>query len=375
MSTQTGTLATTVRRSGKRAGMRVKPSPDRAHRSAVKLCGAVAALGLFFTAPPPVSAQWIHYPTHDVPRTRDGAADLNAPAPRTREGRPDLSGIWYASDADSSVNVSTFPPSLLAEALQAKGPAVSPGASPDDSCLKGCITQEPFPVDGANIGRSLPGRTLPYQPWARQLVVQRLAALGKDDPHSRCAPPSYPRAFSLPQNWKIVQTPRLVVLLHEFNASYRQIFLDGRPLPVDPLPAWNGYSTGHWEKDTLVVETVGFHDGIWLDLIGSPLTEAARITERFRRLSYGTLKIEFTVNDPKAYTKPWTVTLVARLVPDTDLLEDICGGDETPPAKRMTRRSPGNERRQKVLHESWRVHRGVRAAGSAGRGSPFHRAV
>jgi hypothetical protein len=114
------------------------------------------------------------------------------------------------------------------------------------------------------------------------------------------------------------------VILHEFNASYRQVFLDGRALPADPNPSWQGYSTGRWEGDTLVVESNGFRDDLWLDLNGSPLTEAARVTERFRRPSYGTLQIEVTVNDPKAYTKPWTVTLTQRIVLDTDLIEEIC---------------------------------------------------
>jgi hypothetical protein len=293
----------------------------------VKWGAAVAALGFLWTASMPASAQWIHYPTPRIPRTKSGAAKLDAPTPRTREGHPDLSGIWYAAEANSSVDIATFPPDLVAEALKPAGAPAPGGAPPEEPCLKGCITQEPFPVDGGNIGRSLPGKTLPYQPWARQLVVQRLSSLGKDDPHARCVPPSYPRAFSLPQNWKIIQTPGLMVLLHEFNASYRQIFLDGRPLPVDPLPAWNGYSTGHWEKDTLVVETTGFHEDTWLDLIGSPLTEGARMTERFRRVNYGLLQVQVTVNDSKAYTRPWTVTLLGRIVPDTDLLEDICVDD------------------------------------------------
>ncbi len=137
-------------------------------------------------------------------------------------------------------------------------------------------------------------------------------------------PPTYPRAFVFPQYWKVVQTPDLIVLLHEFNASYRQIFLDGRKLPDEPLPAWNGYSVGHWEKDTLVVETTGFRDELWLDFVGSPLTDAARITERFRRTAYGTLTIEVTVNDPKAYTRPWTILLKQQLVTDTELLDIIC---------------------------------------------------
>ena len=113
-------------------------------------------------------------------------------------------------------------------------------------------------------------------------------------------------------------------MLHEFNASYRQIFTDGRPLPEDPLPAWSGYSTGHWEGDTLVVESSGFRDDLWLDLAGSPLTSAAHVVERFRRPSFGKLEIEVTVDDPKAYTRPWTVTLHQNLVLDTELIEETC---------------------------------------------------
>ena len=290
----------------------------------VTACTTAAVAGLLCMAPVRLSAQWVHYPTSGIPRTTDGAPNLKAPAPRARDGHPDLSGIWYAADAGASVDVSQMPPALLAETVKARGAPGASGPVTKDPCLNGCISQEDFGIDGVNIGRSLPGKTLPYQPWARKAVLEHMLANAKDDPHSRCAPPSYPRAFSLPQHWKIVQTPGLIVMLHEFNASYRQIFLDGRPLPVDPQPAWNGYSSGHWEQDTLVVETAGFRDGIWLDLVGSPLTEAAHVTERFRRANFGLLEIQVTVNDPKAYTKSWTVTLRGRLEPDTELLDDIC---------------------------------------------------
>ena len=133
-----------------------------------------------------------------------------------------------------------------------------------------------------------------------------------------------PRAFSFPQYVKIVPTPELTVILHEFNGSYRQIFTDGRPLPVDPNPVWSGYSTGRWEGDTFVVESIGFRDDLWLDLSGSPLTNAARVTERIKRPSYGTLEVQLTVDDAKAYTKPWTVTLKQPIVLDTELIEEIC---------------------------------------------------
>jgi hypothetical protein len=115
-----------------------------------------------------------------------------------------------------------------------------------------------------------------------------------------------------------------VVFLAERNASYRQIFTDGRPLPKDPNPSWNGYSTGHWEGDTLVVASNGFQSGQWLDRAGSPLTERGRITEKFRRPDYGTLEIEMTIDDPEAYTRPWTIQLKQEIVLDTELLDYIC---------------------------------------------------
>ncbi|HEX5230313.1 MAG TPA: hypothetical protein VFW44_21520, partial [Bryobacteraceae bacterium] len=152
------------------------------------------------------------------------------------------------------------------------------------------------------------------------------AANGKDeiDQHVRCLPPNFPRAWALPQFKKIVQAPGLILILHEFNTSYRQIFTDGRPLPKDPQPSWNGYSTAKWEGDTLVVESAGFRDDLWLDISGSPLTEAAHVTERLRRPNFGTLKVEVTVDDPKAYTRPWTVQLDQSLAVDTELIDDVC---------------------------------------------------
>lgn len=266
-----------------------------------------------------LSAQWMHYPTAGVPTLANGKPDLSAPAPRVAGGKPDLSGIWIDSDA-----------------------MLDPSCPP----AEGCIRQEPLPLRAANIGFSSPEQLvrvrqgqsildfLPYRPWAADLVSKRVAyavsgAGGTDggariDPHARCLPPNFPRAWALPQYKKIVQTPGLVVVLHEFNASYRQIFTDGRPLPADLQPTWNGYSSGKWEGDTLVVETTGFRDDLWLDMGGSPLTEAAKVTERIRRVNYGTLEIQVTVDDSKAYTKPWTVQMNQSIVLDTDLLDDIC---------------------------------------------------
>ncbi len=172
-------------------------------------------------------------------------------------------------------------------------------------------------------GASLPGG-LPYQPWAAELVKKRTAEQAKDDPHARCLPDTFLRAYGLPHIQKFVQVPGLLVMLDELNAGYRQVFTDGRPLPVDPVPSWNGYSSGKWVGDTLVVDSIGFRDDLWLDLSGSFLTEAAKVRERIKRPDYGHLEIEVTVDDPKAYTKPWTVTLKQAIVVDTELVDEIC---------------------------------------------------
>ena len=169
-----------------------------------------------------------------------------------------------------------------------------------------CATEIAIPPEFTNIGQSIEGG-LPYQPWAAELVKATRAANRPNDPMSRCLPPGIVRLEVFPLFRKMIQVPGLLVILNEQNASYRQILTDGRPLPLDPNPSWNGYSSGKWEGDTLVVETTGFRDALWLDTGGSPLTDAARVTERFRRVNYGTLEIELTVDDPKAYTKPWTI--------------------------------------------------------------------
>lgn len=240
-------------------------------------------------------AQWLHYPTAGVPKTSDGKPNLAAPAPRTSDGKPDLSGLWD---------------------IEHNRPC------PPDGCDDMRIGQEFL-----NIGWGLPGG-LPYRAWAADLAKKRTADLRKDDPNGFCLPTGIVRMHTTPLFRKFVQTPGLVVILNERNAMYRQVFTDGRPLPVDPNPSWVGYSSGKWEGEVLVVQTIGFRDGMWLDAAGSPMTEAARITERFRRVNYGTLEIELTVDDPKAYTKPWSVKLKQFLMLDTDLLDYMCVENE-----------------------------------------------
>jgi hypothetical protein len=177
------------------------------------------------------------------------------------------------------------------------------------------------------MGASLKGG-LPYQPWAADLVNQRAAELGRNDPVAWCKPAGAVRLWTYPPPRKIIQLPGLVLVLSERDVGFRQIFTDGRPLPKDPDPSWNGYSSGKWEGDTLVVQTIGFRDGIWLDRNGSPMTDAAKMTERFRRVNYGRLEIEVTIDDPKAYTRAWSFKLNQGILLNTELLDYYCLDNE-----------------------------------------------
>jgi hypothetical protein len=242
-----------------------------------------------------LSAQWLHYPTAGVPKNPGGSPDLTAPAPRASDGKPDLSGIWEPIPQ----------------------PTQQPTPQPVNPAIQQRVSQF------WNIGAGLEAG-LPYQPWAADLRKAREAEQSKDNPDVRCLPLGILQMHAHPFPRRIVQVPGYVAILHERDMEYRQIFTDGRALPRDPQPSWNGYSSGKWEGDTLVVETNGFRDGLWADYNGSPITSAAKITERFRRLNYGTLEIEVTVDDPKGYTKPWTVRLKQSIVLDADLLEYVC---------------------------------------------------
>jgi hypothetical protein len=253
------------------------------------LIAAVATIAALMTSP--ASAQWLKYPTAGVPRHADGRPNLSAPAPRTTEGTPDLSGLWEPDPA---------------------------GGSP--SAFGAVVT---IPAEFTNVAARLKGG-LPYKPWALDLRNARQADNGKDNPDGLCLPLSILQMHSHPFPRRIMQLPGIVAILYEKNVNYRQLFTDGRPQPLDPQPAWFGYSSGTWEGDTLVVQTAGFREGLWADGSGNPLTEAAKVTERFRRPSFGTLQIEITVDDAKAYTAPWTITLNHRIKLDTELLEYVC---------------------------------------------------
>ena len=243
-----------------------------------------------------LSAQWPLYPYANAPRTPDGKLNLTAPAPRTADGKPDLSGVWQANALDDPNGESGRPP--LAR------------------------------FGNTGIGFK---EDLPFQSWARELQGKRSAEFSKDNPDGLCLPESTLQLHLDPQPFKIVQTPRAIYIIYETNYGIRTIYTDGRPLPPmgGPQPNWFGYSVGRWDGDTLLVETNNYRDGGWLDARGSPITDAATVSERIRRVTYGQIDIELTVNDPKAFTRPFTVRIDERLLPDgSDLIEFICNENQ-----------------------------------------------
>jgi hypothetical protein len=256
---------------------------------------AAGALALTVAVSPALVAQWSAYPTPRIPRTADGRPDMTASAPSTADGKPDLSGIWnYAG-------VLGF----------RGGPPPPPPGTP---------VQATFWNIEAGFKEGLP-----FQPWAAALRKQRMDGNSKDNPDAACLPLGHMQLHTHSQPRKIIQTSDVIVILYEANGGVRQIFMDGRPAPPsDAQPWWAGYSRGRWEGVTLVVETTNFRDGGWLDVNGAPLTSAGTIIERFRRPNLGTLEIDVTIDDPKAYTRPWTVRVNQRLLADTDLIEFVC---------------------------------------------------
>jgi hypothetical protein len=264
---------------------------------------------------PSLFAQWPLHPQPGVPKGPDGKPNLKAPAPRTADGKPDLSGIWIRFD-DPETN----------------GPA--PGRPPL--------------VKGGNAGAGFK-EGLPFQPWAAELQKKRYADQGLNDPDGLCLPQGPLQYYIDPQPEKIIQTPREILYISESNYGLRTIYMDGRSLPPlgEVVPYWHGYSVGRWEGDTLVVESNNFHGvdpnnvrgvglpdtylGVgWLDHRGSPYTEGMKLTERFRRVNFGLLDIELTVDDPKAYTKPFTVRVLLRIVADgSEMIEFICHENQT----------------------------------------------
>jgi hypothetical protein len=241
----------------------------------------ISVFALALLLPAAASAQWLNYPTPGTPRLPDGKANLAAPAPRTADGKPDLSGIWSGAG----------------------------------------------PMYRFNIAQDL--ETQDIQPWAEQLFLKRVRESRKDSPLAKCMPVSLPyhQFFNLT---RLVQTPGLMVVLHESpNSPHRTVFTDGRDLPKDPNPTYMGYSVGKWDGDTLVVTTAGFNDKGWLDSAGHPQTESLRVTERYHRRDFGHMDFEITIDDPKVFTKPFTIKTQRVLQADTDLLEDVCENERS----------------------------------------------
>ena len=271
------------------------------------LIEAVSVIAALAVLTPVVSAQWPSTPSPRVPRTAAGQPDLTAPAPRTADGKPDLSGIW-----DNGRNTGGGRGGAATLGLPGTAaPAPTANAGPPNATF-------------FNVGAGF-REGLPLREWAAELVQKRMADNSKDNPDAHCLPMGFMQFHTHSQPRKIVQTPDLLLIIYEANSGLRQIFMDGRPLPgKDAEPWWYGYSVGKWEGDTLVVETTGFIDNIWLDVRGTPLTSEGKVIERFRRLNYGNLEIEITIDDPKAYTRPWTVRVSQRIYPNTELIEFIC---------------------------------------------------
>ena len=258
----------------------------------------MASMGCTQSPPPPATTgdsgffdgQWFDYKWPHVPRTADGKVDMSAPTPRTSDNKIDFSGVW-GLDAG---------PSLFFIAGELKPEEMKP-----------------------EVGR---------------LLQERDENIQAEDQSIDCLPegPRFSHFVAFPK--KIVQTPELLLVLAE-DLTYRQIFLDGRPLPRDPNPSFMGYSVGRWDGDTLVIDTVGYKERTWLDFAGSPHSEKLRVTERWRRTSFGQMEIEETFSDPEYYSRPMHVNVAGTLVPDTDLLEYVCAENEKDKSKLIGRAS------------------------------------
>ena len=255
--------------------------------------GRAAAVLAALLASAPAAAQWVGYPTPHVPRKADGKVDMTAPTPRLANGKPDFTGIWISDRTEPGQETIS-----------------------DTSSLPSGRHMQDMGVDMEG--------GLPYQPWQLPIVKKRTENLAIEDPHIRCLPDFFLRAYGLPHMLKWVHTPDILVMLNEMNAGYRQIFTDARALPDTPSPAWQGYSSAKWDGDTLLVDTIGMRDDTWIDWHGSVVTEAAKIHEEIRRLDFGHIEIKATVDDPKGYTKPWSITMRQRVVVDAELIDEIC---------------------------------------------------
>lgn len=253
---------------------------------------------------PLVGAQWLTNRTPGIPRTADGKPNLSARTPRGAHGRPDLSGLWQTESAPPQLEERLIPPGTN-------------GAG-----------EEPLSQYFVNIFSDFKPEDVPFRPAAAQSFKERAQNFMNVSPVSHCLPEGMPLLEMAPAPYKIVQTPGVTFMLYERDTTYRQVYTDGRKLPVDPQPSWLGYSVGKWDGDSFVVDTIGFNDRGWLDARAHTHSEALHLTERFHRLDFGHMELQLTFDDPETYTRPFTVTLKQRLMPDTDLLETYCAENE-----------------------------------------------
>jgi hypothetical protein len=254
-------------------------------------------------------AQWLHYPTPGIPRTREGKPNLSAPAPRAPNGKPDLSGLWQVE------------PTPFDEMTRLFGPDIDSLSVPGDDVRS-------FNKYAFNVLADFKPEEAPMRPEAARIVESHMKTAGTANPTTQCLPAGIPFGGLFPFPNKFIQTPGVIVMLQEGDGSLRQIFTDGRKHTADPQPSWMGYSVGRWEGDSLVVDTVGFNDKGWLDGSGHPHSEALKIQERYRRRDFGHMDVEVTMDDPKMYTKPFSIKYTLDLVPDSDIGEYVCAENE-----------------------------------------------
>lgn len=253
-------------------------------------------------------AQWINHPAAGIPRTKDGKPDLSATVPRAANGKPDLSGVWTT---DST------PPEEMDRLFPGIGTFSVPGDDPRF-----------FSKFFINVFADFKPEEIPIRPEALQVWKQRMADEGKDNPTSKCLPAGIPMGDLLPIPRQFIQLRDSLVVLNEGANPHRIVYTDGRKHPVDPIPTWLGYSVGTWDGDALVVDTRGFNDRTWLDASGHPRTESMHIIERLRRRDFGHMEVELTIDDPGAYTKPFSFRYSQTLRPDVVLLESVCAENE-----------------------------------------------
>ena len=259
-----------------------------------------------------VPGQWLSYPTPGTPRGLDGKANLSAMAPRAANGKPDLSGVWRTAYDSPDDNARLFGAGVKA--------FIEPGDDPSTFSRYFLDILVDFPADAK-----------PIRPAAAALFRENVVKKARSS-SARCLPQGLPRTdINNYMPFKIIQTPAVIAVLYEVDNTHRQIYTDGRPLPIDPQPAWGGYSVGRWEGDTLVVDAAGFNEETWLDSAGHPHSDAMRIRERFHRRDFGHMDLTVTIDDSKMYTKPFTIKVTEVLQPDTDILETVCENEKDLP--------------------------------------------